>query len=77
LLAHIAPAFRWNDARDFSIRVELGHVRGRGLLAAQMGQVDLLEKADRASKIDPVVALTMAVDRHAHQPEPVQVVGWL
>jgi phage terminase large subunit-like protein len=36
-----------------------------------------LDKADRSSKIDAVVALAMAVDRHAYQPEPVQVVGWL
>lgn len=36
-----------------------------------------LEKADRASKIDAVVALAMAVDRHAHKPEPVELVGWL
>jgi phage terminase large subunit-like protein len=36
-----------------------------------------LDKADRASKIDAVIALAMAVDRHAYQPEPVQVVGWL
>jgi hypothetical protein len=36
-----------------------------------------LEKVDRASKIAAVVALAMAVDRHAFQPEPVEVVGWL
>jgi phage terminase large subunit-like protein len=36
-----------------------------------------LDKADRASKIDAVIALAMAVDRHAYQPEPVQVVRWL
>jgi hypothetical protein len=35
------------------------------------------EKADRASNIDAVVALAMAVDRHAYQREPVQVIGWL
>jgi phage terminase large subunit-like protein len=36
-----------------------------------------LEKADRASKIDAVVALAMAVERHAFKPEPVELVGWL
>jgi phage terminase large subunit-like protein len=36
-----------------------------------------LDKPDRASKIDAVVALAMAVERHAYQPEPVKVVGWL
>jgi len=36
-----------------------------------------LEKPDRTTSIDAVVALAMAVDRHAYQPEPVQVVGWL
>jgi phage terminase large subunit-like protein len=36
-----------------------------------------LEKADRASKIDAVIALAMAVDRHAYQPEPVELLGWL
>ncbi len=36
-----------------------------------------LDKPDRSSKIDAVVALAMAVDRHAHKPEPVALVGWL
>ncbi|HEX2111867.1 MAG TPA: hypothetical protein VHF67_09960 [Gaiellaceae bacterium] len=36
-----------------------------------------LDKADRSSKIDAVVALAMAVDRHAFKPEPVELVGWL
>jgi phage terminase large subunit-like protein len=36
-----------------------------------------LEKADRSSKIDAVVALAMALDRHAYKPEPVELVGWL
>jgi phage terminase large subunit-like protein len=36
-----------------------------------------LDKADRASKIDAVVALAMAVDRQAYRPEPVELVGWL
>jgi hypothetical protein len=36
-----------------------------------------LDKADRASKIDALVTLAMAVDRHAYQPQPVEVVGWL
>jgi phage terminase large subunit-like protein len=36
-----------------------------------------LDKPDRSSKIDAVVALAMAVERQAFQPEPVQVAGWL
>jgi phage terminase large subunit-like protein len=36
-----------------------------------------LEKPDRATNIDAVVALAMAVDRHAYQPEPVELLGWL
>jgi phage terminase large subunit-like protein len=36
-----------------------------------------LDKADRSSKIDAVVALAMAVDRQAYRPEPVELVGWL
>lgn len=36
-----------------------------------------LDKADRSSKIDAVVALAMAVDRQAFRPEPVELVGWL
>jgi hypothetical protein len=36
-----------------------------------------LDRPDRASKIDAVVALATAVDRHACKPEPVEVVGWL
>jgi hypothetical protein len=32
---------------------------------------------DRASKIDVVVALAMAVERQAFKPEPVELVGWL
>jgi phage terminase large subunit-like protein len=35
-----------------------------------------LDKADRASKIDGVVALAMAVER-AFKPEPVELVGWV
>jgi hypothetical protein len=34
-------------------------------------------EGDRSSKIDAVVALAMAVDRHAYQPEPAQLLGWL
>jgi phage terminase large subunit-like protein len=36
-----------------------------------------LERPDRSSKIDAVVALAMAVDRHAYKPEPVALVGWI
>ena len=36
-----------------------------------------LEKADRSSEIDAVVARAMAVERQAFKPEPVELVGWL
>jgi hypothetical protein len=36
-----------------------------------------LDKADRSSKIDAVVALAMAVNGQAFRPEPVELVGWL
>jgi hypothetical protein len=36
-----------------------------------------LDKGDRSSKIDAVIALAMAIDRHAYQPEPVELLGWL
>jgi phage terminase large subunit-like protein len=36
-----------------------------------------LEKPDRTTNIDAAVALAMAVDAHAHQPQPVQLLGWL
>jgi phage terminase large subunit-like protein len=36
-----------------------------------------LDKPDRSSNIDAVVALAMAVERQAYRPEPVEVVGWL
>jgi phage terminase large subunit-like protein len=36
-----------------------------------------LDRPNRSSKIDAVVALAMAVDRHAWKPEEPRVVGWL
>jgi phage terminase large subunit-like protein len=36
-----------------------------------------LDKVDRSSKIDAVVALAMAGERQAFKPEPVELVGWL
>lgn len=36
-----------------------------------------LEKPDRTTNIDAAVALAMAVDRHAYQPQPVELLGWL
>jgi phage terminase large subunit-like protein len=36
-----------------------------------------LDKADRGSNIDAVVALAMAVERQADKPEPVRLLGWL
>jgi phage terminase large subunit-like protein len=36
-----------------------------------------LERPDRTTNIDAVVALAMAIDRHAYQPEPVELLGWV
>jgi phage terminase large subunit-like protein len=36
-----------------------------------------LDKPERAANIDAIVALAMALDSHAHQPEPVELLGWL
>jgi hypothetical protein len=36
-----------------------------------------LEAPDRTTPIDAAVALAMAVDRHAWQPQPVELLGWL
>ena len=36
-----------------------------------------LERPDRSTTIDAVVALAMAVDRHAYKPEPAALVRWL
>lgn len=36
-----------------------------------------LERPDRATNIDAAVALAMAIDRHAYQPETVELLGWL
>jgi phage terminase large subunit-like protein len=36
-----------------------------------------LEKPDRSTNIDAAVALAMAVDAHAQQPAPVEMLGWL
>ncbi len=36
-----------------------------------------LEKPDRSSKIDAVVALAMAVERQAFKPEPLELLAWL
>jgi hypothetical protein len=36
-----------------------------------------VDKANRADKIDAVIALTMAVDRLENRPEPTRLVGWL
>jgi hypothetical protein len=33
--------------------------------------------ADRTTNIDAVIALAMAIDRHAYQPEPVELLGWV
>jgi hypothetical protein len=39
--------------------------------------LDRLEKPDRTTNIDAAVALAMAVDRHAYQPQPVELLGWI
>jgi phage terminase large subunit-like protein len=36
-----------------------------------------LDRPSRGEKIDACIALAMAVDVHAQQPAPVEVVGWL
>lgn len=36
-----------------------------------------LEKPDRASPIDAVVSLAMALDRVEQRPEPVRMLGWV
>jgi hypothetical protein len=36
-----------------------------------------LDKAERAEKIDGVIALAMAVDAVENAPPPVQSLGWL
>jgi hypothetical protein len=36
-----------------------------------------LDKIDRGDKIDAVIALAMALDRLANQPEPAKLLGWL
>jgi phage terminase large subunit-like protein len=36
-----------------------------------------LERPDRSTNIDAVIALAMAIDRHAYQPQPVELLGWL
>lgn len=36
-----------------------------------------IDKANRADKIDAVVALCMAVERAESEPEPVRLVGWI
>lgn len=36
-----------------------------------------LDKPDRSSPIDSLIALAMALDHAEHQPERVQLVGWL
>jgi phage terminase large subunit-like protein len=36
-----------------------------------------LERPDRSTNIDAVVALAMAVERQAFKPEPVELVGWI
>jgi phage terminase large subunit-like protein len=36
-----------------------------------------LEKPDRSTNIDAAVALAMAIDRHAYQPQPVELLGWI
>jgi hypothetical protein len=36
-----------------------------------------LDKANRADKIDAVVALAMALDRLENRPQSTRLVGWL
>jgi len=36
-----------------------------------------IDKPNSRVHIDGVIALCMAVDRHANQPAPAQVVGWV
>ena len=36
-----------------------------------------LDKAGRTDNIDAIIALCMAVERAEHQPEPVELLGWL
>jgi hypothetical protein len=36
-----------------------------------------VDKANRADKIDAVVALAMALDRLENRPEPTRLEGWL
>jgi hypothetical protein len=42
-----------------------------------LAMAELLEAPDRSTPIDAVVALAMAIDRHAYQPEPVEGLGWM
>ncbi len=36
-----------------------------------------LDKAGRTDSIDALIALSMALERAEHQPEPVELLGWL
>jgi hypothetical protein len=36
-----------------------------------------IDKLNPRANIDAIIALAMAVERAEHQPEPVQLVGWL
>jgi HNH endonuclease len=36
-----------------------------------------LEKPDRTTNIDAAVALAVAIDRHAYQPQQVELLGWI
>lgn len=36
-----------------------------------------IDAPDRATNIDAIIALAMALDRFENQPEPVKLLGWL
>lgn len=46
-------------------------------IAKPSGRGWRLDKLARADQIDAVIALCMAVERAEHQPEPVQLLGWV
>jgi phage terminase large subunit-like protein len=88
-----AVAFPQSDARmipaserlyDLIVHREITHPDDLGLNANVHAAVARhsrrgwrLEKPDRSTNIDAAVALAMAIDRHAYQPQPVELLGWV
>jgi hypothetical protein len=48
-----------------------------GAIAKQSRRGWRVDKPNQRVHIDGIIALCMAVDRHANQPAPVDVIGWL